>query len=114
MSIPAAYIAVILIWSTTPLAIQWSSIGAGFSFAVMARMVIGLVLAGLLLAVWRIGLPMHRRARMSYLASGLGIFDAMLCTYWGAQNISSGLVSVLFGPAWLSCSRRFYPSFAIA
>ena len=24
MSVPAAYIAVILIWSTTPLAIQWS------------------------------------------------------------------------------------------
>ena len=42
MSIAAAYIAVILIWSTTPLAIQWSSLGAGFSFAVMARMVIGL------------------------------------------------------------------------
>jgi len=104
MSIPAAYIAVILIWSTTPLAIQWSSIGAGFSFAVMARMVIGLVLAGLLLAVWRVGLPLHRRARMSYLASGLGMFGAMLCTYWGAQYISSGLVSVLFGLAPLVTS----------
>jgi drug/metabolite transporter (DMT)-like permease len=104
MSIPAAYIAVILIWSTTPLAIQWSSIGAGFSFAVMARMVIGLVLAGLLLTVWRVGLPLHRRARMSYLASGLGMFGAMLCTYWGAQYISSGLVSVLFGLAPLVTS----------
>ena len=104
MSIPAAYIAVILIWSTTPLAIQWSSIGAGFSFAVMARMVIGLVLAGLLLAVWRVGLPLHRRARMSYLACGLGMFGAMLCTYWGAQYISSGLVSVLFGLAPLVTS----------
>jgi drug/metabolite transporter (DMT)-like permease len=104
MSIPAAYIAVILIWSTTPLAIQWSSLGAGFSFAVMARMVIGLVLAGLLLAVWRIGLPLHRRARMSYLVSGLGLFGAMLCTYWGAQFISSGLVSVLFGLAPLVTS----------
>jgi drug/metabolite transporter (DMT)-like permease len=104
MSIPAAYIAVILIWSTTPLAIQWSSIGAGFSFAVMARMIIGLVLAGVLLAVWRIGLPLHRRARMSYLASGLGMFGAMLCTYWGAQYISSGLVSVLFGLAPLVTS----------
>lgn len=104
MSIPAAYIAVILIWSTTPLAIQWSSLGAGFSFAVMARMVIGLGLAALLLAVWRIGLPLHRKARMSYLAGGLGLFGAMLCTYWGAQYISSGLVSVLFGLAPLLTS----------
>jgi drug/metabolite transporter (DMT)-like permease len=97
MSIPAAYIAVILIWSTTPLAIKWSSLGAGFSFAVMARMVIGLALSGMLLAVWRIGLPLHRKARLSYLAGGLGLFGAMLCTYWGAQFIPSGLVSVLFG-----------------
>lgn len=104
MSIPAAYIAVILIWSTTPLAIQWSSIGAGFSFAVMARMVIGLALATLLLTVWRIGLPLHRNARMSYLAGGLGLFGAMLCTYWGAQFIPSGLVSVLFGLAPLVTS----------
>lgn len=97
MSIPAAYITVILIWSTTPLAIQWSSVGAGFSFAVMARMAIGLALAGALLALWRVGLPLHRKARMSYLAGGLGLFGAMLCTYWGARFISSGLVSVLFG-----------------
>lgn len=104
MSIPAAYIAVILIWSTTPLAIQWSSLGAGFSFAVMARMAIGLVLAGVLLTVWRVGLPLHSKARMSYLAGGLGLFGAMLCTYWGAQYISSGLVSVLFGLAPLVTS----------
>jgi drug/metabolite transporter (DMT)-like permease len=104
MSIAAAYIAVILIWSTTPLAIQWSSLGAGFSFAVMARMVIGLGLAAVLLAIWRIGLPLHRQARMSYLAGGLGLFGAMLCTYWGAQYISSGLVSLLFGLAPLATS----------
>lgn len=104
MSIPAAYIAVILIWSTTPLAIQWSSLGAGFSFAVMARMAIGLALAALLLAVWRIGLPLHRKARLSYLAGGLGLFGAMLCTYWGAQYIPSGLVSLLFGLAPLVTS----------
>jgi drug/metabolite transporter (DMT)-like permease len=104
MSIPVAYIAVILIWSTTPLAIQWSSLGAGFSFAVMARMVIGLALAVALLAVWRVGLPLHRKARLSYLAGGLGLFGAMLCTYWGAQYIPSGLVSVLFGLAPLVTS----------
>lgn len=28
MSVPAAYLGVILIWSTTPLAIQWSGEGA--------------------------------------------------------------------------------------
>lgn len=42
----------ILIWSTTPLAIQRSARGAGFSFAVMARMLIGLAIC-LLLGVTR-------------------------------------------------------------
>ena len=97
MSIPIAYLTVILIWSTTPLAIKWSSMGAGFAFAVMARMAIGALLGGLLVVGFHGGLPLHRRARASYLAAGLGMFGAMLCTYWGAQYINSGLVSVLFG-----------------
>ncbi|MRR50509.1 MAG: EamA family transporter, partial [Rhodocyclaceae bacterium] len=97
MSIPAAYIGIILIWSTTPLAIQWSAQGVGFAFAVFARMAIGLSLATVLLLVWRLDFPLHRRARQSYLVSGLGLFGAMTLTYWGARFIHSGLVSVLFG-----------------
>jgi drug/metabolite transporter (DMT)-like permease len=97
MSIPASYLTVILIWSTTPLAIKWSAQGTGFAFAVASRMVIGLAVAALVMAIWRIGLPLHRRARASYLAGGLGMFGAMTLTYWGAQYIHSGLVSVLFG-----------------
>ncbi len=97
MSVPAAYLGVILIWSTTPLAIQWSTQGTDFSFAVTARMAIGLAVAALVLGAWRIGLPLHRRARASYAAAGLGVFGAMTLTYWGAQYIHSGLISVLFG-----------------
>ncbi len=99
MSIPAAYLTVILIWSTTPLAIQWSAQGAGVAFAVMARMAIGLALSVLILALWRKAVPLHARARKSYLIGGLGMFAAMTLTYWGAQYIPSGLVSVLFGLA---------------
>lgn len=97
MAVPIAFFAVVLIWSTTPLAIQWSALGAGFAFAVMARMAIGVALAAAILALWRIGFPLHSRARRTYLASGLGLFGAMSLTYWGAQFIGSGLISVLFG-----------------
>ena len=97
MSVPAAYLGVILIWSTTPLAIQWSTQGTGFAFAVFARMAIGVALAALLIALWRVGFPLHRRARRSYLAGGLGLFGAMTLTYWGARHVHSGLISVLFG-----------------
>jgi len=97
MSIPVAYLAIILIWSTTPLAIQWSTQGMGFAFAVLARMLIGVIVAAGLVIVWRIGFPLHARARRAYLVGGIGLFGAMALTYWGARYIHSGLISVLFG-----------------
>ena len=97
MSVPAAYLGIVLIWSTTPLAIQWSAQEAGYSFAVLARMAIGLTVAGLIVVAWRIGLPLHTRARRAYLLGGLALFGAMALTYWGARFIHSGLISVLFG-----------------
>jgi drug/metabolite transporter (DMT)-like permease len=97
MSVPAAYLSIILIWSTTPLAIQWSASGNGFLFPVMARMAIGLAICVVLLGIFRIRMPWHRDARMTYLAAGLGILGTMLCVYWGARYISSGLIALLFG-----------------
>lgn len=97
MSVPAAFLGVILIWSTTPLAIQWSSEGAGFLFGVAARMWLGALICVLLMALLRLPLPRHRAALHTYLAAGLGIFGAMSCVYWSAQFIPSGLISVLYG-----------------
>jgi len=99
VSIPAAYIGVILIWSTTPLAIQWSGDEVGWLFGITTRMCIG-VLTGLLAALaFRIRLPWHAPARRTYLAAGLGLFCAMTMVYWSARYIPSGWISVLFGIA---------------
>jgi drug/metabolite transporter (DMT)-like permease len=110
MSVPAAYLSIILIWSTTPLAIQWSATGDGFLFPVMARMAIGLAICVMLLGILRVRMPWHREARMTYLAAGLGIFGTMLCVYWGARYISSGLVALLFGltPIFTSIAAIFW------
>ena len=97
MSVPAAYLGVILIWSTTPLAIQWSAQGASFSFAVMARMLIGLAICVLLLFATRTTFPFTPAARRLYAISGLSLCVSMLLTYWGALHIPSGLISVIFG-----------------
>ena len=99
MSIPAAYTGVILIWSTTPLAIQWSNQGVGFLFGITSRMMIG-VLVGLLIAgLYNVRLPRHADACRTYLASGLGLFFAMTTVYWSSQFIPSGWMSVIFGLA---------------
>lgn len=97
MSVPAAYFGVILIWSTTPLAIQWSAQGAGFGFAVFARMTIGFAVCLALLVATRTALPWHPAARRLYAISGVSLCVSMLLTYWGALHIPSGLISVIFG-----------------
>jgi drug/metabolite transporter (DMT)-like permease len=97
MSVPAAYFGVILIWSTTPLAIKWSSEGPGYLFGVSSRMIIGAILCMLFMMILRIRLPWHKDALLTYVAAGTGVFGAMSCVYWGSQFIPSGMVSVLFG-----------------
>jgi len=99
MSVPAAYISIILIWSTTPLAIQWSGAEVGYLFGITSRMLLG-VLVGLLVAtLLNIRLPWHAQARRTYVAAGLGLFFAMTSVYWSSQFIPSGWISVLFGLA---------------
>lgn len=97
MKVKASYLGVLLIWSTTPLAIKWSAEGAGFVFAVTSRMVIGLLLALLLVKLMQLPMAWHRQAIQSYAAAGLGIYGAMMSVYWSAGYIPSGWISVLFG-----------------
>ncbi len=92
-----AFIVVMLIWSTTPLTIKWSSDGPSFIFGVTARMVLGAVLMLMIARVKRIPIPLHGQAIRTYIAAGIGIYGAMLSVYWGAQYIQSGFISVIFG-----------------
>ncbi len=97
MSVPISYLTVILIWSTTPLAIQWSGNDVGFQFGVAARMAIGLFVLLILLRFMKIEFPWHMKARRIYLISGLTIYIAMSFVYWAAQQIPSGWIAVVFG-----------------
>ena len=98
MSVPLAYIGVIIIWSTTPLAIKWSGGDSGFLFGVTARMLIGLFFSSaLIMLLSRRRLPWDQHSRKTYLVAGIAIYGAMLSVYWGSQYISSGFISVIFG-----------------
>ena len=97
MSVPAAYVGVILIWSTTPLAIQWSSQGAGYAFASFSRMLLGAALCLILMRWQRLPLPWTRVAWQTYLAAGLGIYGSIISSYWAAQYVPSGWISVMYG-----------------
>ena len=97
MSVSIAYLAVLLIWSTTPLGIVWSSESINPSLAVLLRMLIALVLGALIIKARKINLPWHKQALRLYTYSALGIFGGMLCTYLAAPYLSSGIISLVFG-----------------
>lgn len=97
MRLLLAYISLVLIWTTTPLAIQWSSKGVGFLFGATARMSVGLIGVSLLLILLRQPLKWHRRAILTYLGVASQFYAAMLMVYWSAQFVPSGWVSLVFG-----------------
>ena len=97
MQIITAYISVVLIWATTPLAIQWSSESVGFLFGISSRMALGAILALIIIVLLGKRLATHRKALQTYAAAGLGIFTAMLTVYWSAQFIPSGWISIIYG-----------------
>lgn len=97
MSVSIAYLAVLLIWSTTPLGIVWSSESINPSLAVLSRMLIALVLGALVIKVRSIHIPWHKQALKLYSFSALGIFGGMLFSYLSAAYLSSGIISLVFG-----------------
>lgn len=97
MRIAIAYISVILLWATTPLAIKWSIESAGFLFGVTARMAIGTLCVLLVLLLSKYRLVWHDKAQLTYAAVALQIYGSMLVIYWAAQFIPSGWISVIAG-----------------
>ncbi|WP_430461545.1 DMT family transporter [Thalassolituus sp. LLYu03] len=97
MPVAVAYLGVVFIWSTTPIAIQFSLQGLDFFTAVSLRMWISAALSLPLLFIMRQPLALNRQALQSYLAGSLGIYGAMMAVYWGSPFIPSGLISVLYG-----------------
>ena len=97
MSVPIAYLAVLLIWSTTPLGIVWSSESISPSLAVLLRMIIAVLLGMIVIKIRHINLPWHKKALTLYTYSAVGIFGGMLCSYLAATYLSSGIISLVFG-----------------
>ena len=97
MQIAIAYIALIVIWSTTPLAMQWSTQDVGYLFALVSRTGIGAAIAILVCFMVRNKFPFDRKAVKTYAAAGCGGYLAMTCAYWGTQFVPSGWISVIFG-----------------
>lgn len=97
MSIPGAYITVVIIWATTPLAIKWSGEGLSPMTAVAARMLLAALVGVVLLKLMKLRLSRDKAALASYATANLGVIGAMSLVYWSALYVPSGMISVLFG-----------------
>lgn len=97
MRIALAYISIILLWATTPLAIKWSGEEAGFIFGVGSRMILGTICMLSLLIIKGKDLPESSKAKQTYLGVAIQIYGSMMSVYWAAQFIPSGWISVIFG-----------------
>ncbi|MCW9051415.1 MAG: EamA family transporter [Motiliproteus sp.] len=97
MSVPIAYLTVIVVWSTTPLTVVWSSESINPIMAAFLRMAIAAVVGSVLLKLWRIPLQVNRTALTNYAYAVLGIYGAMLMCYLASVHIPSGLISLIFG-----------------
>ncbi len=118
MPLILAYIGVVLIWSTTPLAVKISTQTLAFPAAALGRMALATLLCVGLAALLRVRIPLHRQAIYSYASSTLATFGGMSLTYAAVAYIPSGLVSVIFGLApvlsglaarWLLAERSLTP-----
>lgn len=96
-TLAAAYAGVIVMWSTAPLATKWSGEGPGFLFGAASRMCIGLFCVFALLAWRRQRLPLDARAWRHYGAGAISVYGAMGLSYWAAQQVPSGWISVIYG-----------------
>ena len=99
MSVPLAYLLVILIWSTTPLGIVWSSESISPSLALLLRMAIAVAIGLPLMKLLKIKLDWRPQAIKVYLYSSLSLAFGMLFCYLAGRHISSGLMSLSFGVA---------------
>lgn len=97
MSVPAAYLAVILVWATTPLGVQWSTEGLSPIAGAFSRMFLAAIIGWIAVRLLKVKVPWHRQAMKIYWISNIGIFIGLMCVYIGARFISSGMISVLFG-----------------
>lgn len=91
------YLLVILIWSTTPLAIKDSASVFSPMGSLFFRILIAAMLGCIIAAVFDGKALKIRRNWTLYLAASLGIFPNMVFVYLASQHLSSGMIALLFG-----------------
>lgn len=95
--IVSCYLLIVVIWSTTPLAILWSQDSFSAPQALFWRMALGWLSVFLFLLFTQSLPKLTKPFVIFFTVSGGGLFLAMSLIYAAAPFISSGLIAVLHG-----------------
>ena len=93
MSVPAAFITVIVIWTTTPLAIKWGASELGPVTALLLRSFIGIAVGMAIVCLLRIEMPWNRKALTSYVAGATGFCSVSTAVASGGVVLTVKLTS---------------------
>ena len=96
MPVILAYIAVVIVWSTTPLGVKWSGDGISPVLGAFARIVLATMCAWVLARALRISVPWNKQAVTAYFYANIG-WVGLISVYLAASVLPSGLISVIFG-----------------
>ncbi|MCH7395112.1 DMT family transporter [Acinetobacter dispersus] len=96
------FIAVVLIWSLTPLAAVLTVHEIHWAWGLFFRFSLAIPLACMCLFYFRLKLDFTYTAFISYAAGAIGLFGSMTFCYMGATRVSSGMISIIYGtaPLW--------------
>ncbi|MGE8561751.1 MAG: DMT family transporter [Acinetobacter sp.] len=93
------FFTVVLIWSLTPLAAVWTVNEIHWAWGLLIRFSLAIPVALICQAYFKVKLPFHPQALLSYAAGALGLFASMTFCYMGASKVSSALISIIYGMA---------------
>jgi drug/metabolite transporter (DMT)-like permease len=96
MRVYIAFLVVLISWSTTPIAIQFSSDGIHFATALELRWLIAFPVAAITLLAMGQRIPLDRQSIIAYMVIAMPMTIGMCLTYYGAQRVPSGLIAVVF------------------
>jgi drug/metabolite transporter (DMT)-like permease len=93
-----AFICLVAIWSTTPLAIKWSAVDFAMS-SLFIRMAVGVLACLVVLLVIDPNKRFPRAHFKLYFIVGFSIYLSMVFVYWASLSIPSGWIAVIWSLA---------------
>ena len=93
------FVTVVLIWSLTPLAAVWTVQEIHWAWGLFIRFSLAIPIALACQACFKVKVPVHPQALLSYAAGALGLFASMTFCYLGASKVPSTVISIINGSA---------------